>query len=225
MPNRRTRHRRNGRRPLDLPSRDRLVAHGLPRLLRAARHELAIRESEGDLLPGQVDAQEVVDQALAEMLPHLSAQGSMERALVAVQHRIPRILDALVARNERERQELEEVEGGVPVELPTGEAPTDVDDVEGKRRRRLLRALFLLPADRRRLFEAVVMDGWRPEHVAATFGMTDDQIGAEIDLAVTALVERLGGLATDENVRLWYETLGERLRDEHAAYFSPGQAM
>lgn len=235
----RVRVRRRGAwdRNLDPVSREHLVQVGLPRLLRAARHEIAVREAAGDLPAGAVDAYDVVDQALVEMLPSFDAHLSLDRSVLAVQHRIPRLLDAMVARLERGRTEPVDEDDDLP-ELPgrprpyvddlddgpseAGPPAREVDDAEG---RALLDALFELPAERRRVFEAVVVDGWRADHVGHIFGLSEAEVEAELARAIDALASLAG--CEGSAVRGRYEALGERLHDAQADddYFSPGHAM
>jgi len=231
-------------RRVDAQMDDLLVRRLYPVLLRAAQHEIAVRQVEGDLEPGLVDPVEAADMVLADAWGELDPDVSEVDAAMHLEDRLLAVLDEIAeARHEHEEQDVSlnaEVPDGFAVS-PEGEeigdlwtldevafeetVPDPEEDLEAIWQRQELRdtlsqALFQLPRDARRAFSQVVIDGWAPDALAAAQGRTLRAVLDEVDVAAHDLAHHLSRSGTAwsaDRVKELYGALGERLRDERLA--------
>lgn len=225
--------------------RNDLIRDALPILLRTARHELALRQAQGDINPGVLDPADLVEDVLAARLAQVRLSEGTIPAILDLERSLIAHIDAEVARVHDAATTHRSIDTDVPDTLevsPDGEAiyefwvpeedlvlqdlisdpdatnPENVVD-EIQNRTALVRALFALPDETRRLFEHVVMDDWSVETVAQHRSLAAREVRAIVDEALSQLGHRLSPDTPlpPEQVRALYSAFGRRLRDEQAA--------
>lgn len=200
-------------------------------LRRAARREVALGELEGRLMAGAVDPDDVVDSAVAEVLPHLPARATpaeafeeLERVVIDRLHSLePRsvpLTGAFDAPAEAwPTEDADEVWSPDPepyalAELIPDTETFDPEEVVADResRARLVRAMFRLDRRSRLDWEEVVMSGGAILRLAAAQGRTTQDVENELDETRWFLAGVLSVPAA--RVDELYAALGRRYRDE-----------
>jgi RNA polymerase sigma factor (sigma-70 family) len=164
-------------------------------LLNYARHELRTYEALGDLWPGAVRAEEVVDDALVEAVRH-AGEAPAERLYPWLRRFVRRVISRQVAAARRRRRErsLDEPvgtqwpsdEGSRPRRLidvlPDPASPIPAQVVESAEFQRALIAVLLqLPESWREPFFLHVFEGLPLEEVARLEGLPIDEVRRRID--------------------------------------------
>lgn len=200
-------------------------------LRRAARREVALGELEGRLQAGSVDPDDVVDGAVAAVLPRLPERVTPEHAFEELEVAVIDRLHAL----DRRIAPAEPFEG--PESWPTEDAEAtwspepepialtevvpdaetlDPEEVVGDResRARLVRAMFRLVRRDRLDWEEVVMHGGPVARIAAAQARSEQDVLNELDETRWFLGGVLG--VPGDRVDGLYAALGRRYRDEIA---------
>jgi len=211
-----------------------------PVLLRAAQHEIAIRQADGSLEPGLVDPVELADTVIADGMPSLSADLTLPDAANRLEARMAELLDRYESEQVDHEGEDVPLDDGTPDfamsslgeeiedlwtldEVAFDETLADPDrDVEeywasADLRDVLTAVLFRLREADRRLFSQVVIDGWPVDGVAAAGGRRIEEVRNDVERIAHDLANRLSIGETTwsrERVREVYAALGARLRDE-----------
>ena len=200
-------------------------AHGP--LRREAAHQLALLQAQGDIEPGWLDPIDLVDDALAEVLPSLDPAQGLAMAVVSLRQQLQAVLDERTRDHEIQVRTELSVDDHPPqlspekglswLETEIGEIWTPdeelvLEDVladpnaadpteivaEREVRSTLVRALFGLDATTRAVFEQVVLDGYAPETVAGHEPIEVEHVEALVGGASEELAGALSGeLALD----------------------------
>ncbi len=215
------------------------VAAVYPAFAWFARREVGIAESEASHAPGTIDADDLAEAVVEEVMVDLDAETPPEQVLERLQAALRARLRAeeadLEARQDLERpladpvrvplsvvfdQQGEAADAWWPEEgasyadrLPDPDAGHTEDALaDHEHRARLVRALFQLEPRARRNWAEVLLDGWAVDAAAAAQGRTEADLRRELDASRAFLAEKLG--VTEDDVEGEYRALGERYRDE-----------
>jgi hypothetical protein len=219
-----------------------VVERVLPALQRVATHEIAIRQSQDEIEPGFIDPIEVVDDVLREELEQEEVLRSLPDLAAHLESRVIEKIAALASDFEASRDTDVQLDTDIPEWDESLEVtdlgrnlldfwvmdedlmledlfpdPTSVDPETVVREREgqdiLMQGLFRLPDEMRRIFAAVVIDGWLPTEVAGARGMSDRDVEGVIDEAAHRLARTLTGAPaySAERVLELYTALGVQL--------------
>lgn len=234
------RHRERLQPPRPRPLVGEVVERLYPVVLRAAQHEIAVRQADGALEPGLVDPVELADMVFAEGMPSLSADLTLPDAASRLESQMAEILDHLARSLSAEEADEVSLDDGAADfalsdlgeeiedlwthdEVGFDETLADPDrDVEefwasAELREVLTSALFRLDERARRLFSQVVIDGWAVDEVSGAAGRRIEDVRNEVDKVAHDLADRLSvgeTIWSAARVREVYAALGSRLREE-----------
>jgi hypothetical protein len=202
-------------------------------LRRAARREVTLAELEGRLEEGAVDPDDVVDSAVADLLPRLSPSASPAQAFEQLERRVIERLNAPAqpepASDTLDRpfaeawptEDADEPWNPEPqpfalTELVADPETFDQEEVLADRevRARLVRALFRLERRVRLTWEEVVLNDGSVGRVALAQARTEQDLENELDETRWLLAGVLAVPAA--RVDELYRALGRRYREEHA---------
>ncbi|MFT7579132.1 MAG: DNA-directed RNA polymerase specialized sigma24 family protein [Myxococcota bacterium] len=226
--------------PLSEACRRRLSREVLPAARRIAHHAVLLGQQMGDFELGEVDPDELVDMAAAELFID-AAEVPSETLVDRFDAQIHAILAARAVETESRSGDLS-TERRVEPRRPTGtrtlwtelqsfwvlDERMHLEDLiedtsaknpalllEGKEVRHVLvTALFALPKQTRQMFGRVVTDGADPAALAElheTSRATIEGIVADAASQLAAAMPRLSG-GRDDTVRTLYRELGDKLR-------------
>jgi DNA-directed RNA polymerase specialized sigma24 family protein len=200
-------------------SRNQMLAELMPKLLRFARHEVAVRQVRGDLEPGWLDPVELVEEAICQGLPSIPEHASAPVAARLLSHAMLAVLDAHVSEAATANLQDVSIDSEPPSPAPHLAASmqddgiydfwqpetnllledlvADPDSIDPETnlqdlqvREALVHALFRLPDAPRRVFEQVVLDDWSEADVASVSVLREH----EVRLCVEDCLNRLSSL-------------------------------
>lgn len=228
---------RQGKPTVDTLLREQIV----PPLLRVAHHQLVIRQFEGDLEPGWLDPEDIVDDVLADFIAKITPEAKVPALIEALEDLVVAHVAEVAAERVDAAQRLS-IDAGQPrvepelyvsdlgadildfwvvderlklADLLEDEGAIDPEALVGDREARhlLIQALYRLDEDQRRDFERVVIDGFHATEVAETRGCEVSEVDRRVALASARLSAYVGAAGLDpDKVQSIYREMGRRLQ-------------